>query len=232
MFPNLSRRIAALYKWLGLISILVLTVATFISVANVFMRGQLAQSYNVQMAWAFIFAAAIEVNIFRLFFEWRHDNDEGAKWLGIGLVLVAGVALSIEGLQQSIGFNWSDWRIQLVIGIVVILRVVMVTWLLGREGSRLGLMVRDDATKVYACGVSFPAPIVVSEPMPEPTTQEMTEPIHLVTPPKARVSQTTATRIRAIVAKQPDIKIDDLARKAGVSVRTAQRHKPRQAKEA
>jgi hypothetical protein len=231
MFPNLSRRIAALYKWLGLISILVLTVATFISVANVFMRGQLAQSYNVQMAWSFIFAAAIEVNIFRLFFEWRHDNDEGAKWLGIGLVLVAGVALSIEGLQQSIGFNWSDWRIQVVIGIVIILRVVMVTWLLGREGSRLGLMVRDDATNIHACQVSFPAPVVMTEPAPTVVQEiDMPAPQQLrIMPPK---QQNTATRIRAIVAKNPDIKLEDLARKAGVSVRTAQRHKPRQEKEA
>src|SRR5436190_18453649 len=101
MFPNLSRRIAKLYKWLGLISIPILTIVMVISISNGFTRGLIASSQGVQIAWAIIFAIAIEVNILRLFFEWKQDSDRGALWLGIGLVFVAGVALLIAGLQQS-----------------------------------------------------------------------------------------------------------------------------------
>lgn len=239
-FPNLSRRIAKLYVWFGLLSILVLTVVTSISVANVFTRGQLAQSSDVQTAWAIIFAVAIEVNIVRLFFEARYDDDKHAKWLGIGLAIVAGVALLIEGLQQSIGVNWSSFAMQSVIGIVIFLRVVVVVFLLAREGSRLGATARanttNDATQIYACPVTFHAPIE----MTLPTTvdiQEIDIPapnVRQLPPPKSRdkMAQTTATKIQAIYAKHPDIKDDIVARKVGVSVRTVQRHKPQLAKEA
>src|SRR5438034_3675425 len=134
-----------------------------ISIANVFTRGLVASSQGVQIAWAIIFAIAIEVNIFRLFFEWKQDSDRGALWLGIGLVFVAGVALLIEGLQQSIGFAWSNISVQVVIAIVIALRVGMVIVLVAREGSRLGAMLSDTEQELthpmYACLVQFAPPI-------------------------------------------------------------------------
>lgn len=174
-FPKINKQargIAALYTWLGLISIPVLTIVTIISVSNVFTRGQLAQASWIETTWAIIFAAAIEVNIVRLFFESRLNKDRGAFWLGVGLVFVAGIALTIEGLQQSIGFNWSNYYVQVVVGFVVGLRVLVVVLLLAREGSRLGttiLQTEQEYEPIYACLVHFP------EPKPEPLAEQIPE---------------------------------------------------------
>ncbi len=157
-FPKITgqaKGIAGLYKWLGLYSIPLLTIVTIISISNVFTRGQIANDPRLQTAWAIIFAAAIEVNIVRLFFEWKLDRDNGALWLGIGLVFVAGVALLIEGLQQSIGFGWGNFYLQFAVGSVIALRVFVVVLLLAREGSKLAFSVVESEHLVYACPVHF-----------------------------------------------------------------------------
>lgn len=229
MFPNLSRRIAALYKWLGLISIPVLTIVTAVSVANVFTRGQLAQSQTVQIWWAIIFAAAIEVNIVRLFFESKHDNDKAAKSLGIGLIIVAGVSLIIEGVQQSIGFDWNNVYMQGVVGGVVGLRVIVVMFLLAREGSRLATLLPDTEQPMYACLVQFAPPIdtevdtVVVQQIDTPAV-----PIRMITSHKTD----TLTKVRAVLKNDPGVSVRTLASKAGVSPSTAQKYKNRIEQEA
>jgi len=234
MFPNLSRRIAALYKWLGLISIPVLTIVTAVSVANVFTRGQLAQSQLIQMVWAVIFAAAIEVNIVRLFFESKHDHDTAAKSLGIGLIIVAGVSLIIEGIQQSIGFDWSNIWAQGVVGSVVGLRVIVVMFLLAREGSRLATVLPDTEQPMYVCLVQFAPPIDTEVDTVEESVliQQIDTPpvsIHLITEHK---NTDTLTKVRAVLKSDPGVSIRTLASKAGVSPNTAQKYKSRIEQEA
>lgn len=227
-----ARVIAALYKGLGLYSIPLLTIVTIISISNVFTRGQLASDPRLQTLWAIIFAAAIEVNIVRLFFEWKLDKDKGALWLGIGLVFVAGVALLIEGLQQSIGFTWDNMYMQIVVGIVVGLRVLVVVLLLAREGSRLASAMVEDVQPLYACLVHFDAPAQVQEPVQEgerDDVQESEQPLHIVPVHKKR---TPATRIperkvRAILNTDPRISARALAQKLNVSPTTAQNYKKR-----
>ncbi len=227
-FPNLSRRIAKLYTWLGLVSILVLTVVTSISVANVFTRGQLASWPGLQFWWAVIFAAAIEVNIIRLFFDATYSNDAYAKRLGIGLVIVAGMALLIEGWQQSIGFDWGNSRLQVVIGFVVFLRVFVVVLLLAREGSRLGAMARVAMTNDTPTDTIAPVQVDVTPIAPEVAPQLR------IMPPKKRgkVAQTLDDKIADMLRRKPDMTDGQLADTLEVSLRTVQRHKPRIAKEA
>lgn len=173
-FPRINKQatgIAALYTWLGLISIPVLTIVTVISVANVFVRGQLAQGSFIETFWAVVFAAAIEVNIVRLFFEAKLHKDRWSFILGILLIFVAGIALTIEGLQQSIGFNWTDSHVQIGLGFVVSLRVLVVVVLLAREGSRLATMLeqgeQESEQQMYACPVTFrdPDALLCGEPV-------------------------------------------------------------------
>jgi hypothetical protein len=242
-FPKINKQargIAALYKWFGLYSIPLLTVVTIISISNVFTRGALANSSGLEMAWAVVFATAIEVNIVRLFFEWKLDKDNGALVLGIGLVFVAGVALLIEGLQQSIGFTWSNLYVQIVVGVVVGLRVLVVVLLLAREGSRLASAMVDDVQPLYACLVHFDAPAQpesVQEDV-QPSVQDTDTKLHIVhAQSDVRKKRTPATRIsdrkiRAILDTDPRISTYALAQKLRVSPTTARNYKKRLAKEA
>ena len=234
MFPNLSRRIAALYIWLGLISILFLTVVTTVSVANVFTSGQLIQSHTVQVWWSIIFAASIEVNIVRLFYESKRDNDKEAKKLGIGLIVVAGVSLIIEGMQQSIGFDWYIWYIQLIVGLVVSLRVFFVMFLLAREGSRLATMTTGTEQPLYACLVDFAPQIdtaidTVEESVSVQQIGTSPVPLRMISSHK---DTDTLDRVRAVLKSDPSVSVRVLADKAGVSPGTAQKYKSRIAKEA
>jgi hypothetical protein len=217
-FPGITKQarwIAKLYKFLGLWSIPILTIATTISIANVFMRGQLASDTRLQFAWAVLFAAAIEVNIVRLFFEAKLDKDRGAFVLGIVLAFVAGVALIIEGLQQSIGFDWNNVYVQSFIGLVVALRVCVVVWLLAREGSKLASALSDTEQPIYACFVQFDTP-------KEPEVIQKSVPIRVLPQHK---NNPTQNKIRAVLKSKPDVSIRTLAEKAGVSPGTAQKYK-------
>lgn len=230
-FPKINKQargIAALYKVFGLYSIPLLTVVTIISISNVFTRGQLASGSLIETFWAVIFATAIEVNIVRLFFEWKLDKDNGAKWLGICLVLVAGIALLIEGLQQSIGFIWSNFYVQVVVGIVVGLRVFVVVLLLAREGSRLASAMlateQETGQPIYACLVHFPEP--APEPKDEQEAERIPEPI---TEPKITAFPNTAKRkavqplerkVAELRNKYPDMTYEQIGQRIGRSKTT------------
>jgi len=143
-----TRWIAQAYNFVGLYSIPLLTAVTIISMSNVFMQGYFSQFPVISGAWAFIFAATIDVNIVRLFLESQVEWRQGNKWtgwiafgVGLGLATVTGVALFIEGLQQSIGLEWNDPTLKLVIAILIGLRVFLVVVLMAREGSKLGQMI-------------------------------------------------------------------------------------------
>lgn len=245
MFPHVSQRIAALYKLLGLLSIPLLTIVTIVSISNVFVRGQLATWQGLAFVWAVIFAAAIEVNIVRLFFEAKMNADKGAFTLGIILAIVAGAALLIEGLQQSIGFDWSNFVVQWTIGLVVFLRVLVVVLLLAREGSRLAVTMQEIAQNehmdehiIYACLVHFPEPAPVQ--IVQETEHASDTRLHVVPNTKRRSSmkppkgarQTPEQRIRTLLDLNPNISIRELAQVAHVSIGTAQKYRQIARKEA
>lgn len=143
-FPSIIKQaklIAYLYKWVGLYSTVLLTIVTIISMSNVFTSGTLAHWSFVQDTWAIIFAAAIDVNIVRLFLEAHLEKSWGAYTIGIGLTCVTGAALLIEGLQQSIGLQWDNQIVQVTIGILISFRVLFVVVLMAREGTKLGKLV-------------------------------------------------------------------------------------------
>ncbi len=135
-----ARWIAGAYKLVGLWSIPLLTIVTIVSMANVFTSGQFAQFPGISTAWAIIFSVAIDVNIVRLFVEAKLDKSWAAWWLGFGLCIVTGAALSIEGLEQSIGVVWTSQMIQTSITILVFCRVLLVILLMAREGAKLGTL--------------------------------------------------------------------------------------------
>jgi len=130
--------IAGAYKVIGLYAIPLLTAVTVISMTNVFSAGTFVHWPYVSTIWAFIFALAIDVNIVRLFVEAKTDKSKMAFIVGLGLCIVTGAALFIEGLQQSIGIAWSDEKIQTAVGILVGCRVILVIVLMAREGLKLG----------------------------------------------------------------------------------------------
>jgi hypothetical protein len=236
-FPGITKQargIAKLYKWLGLYSIPVLTIVTIISISNVFVRGQLATWSWLEFVWAIVFAAAIEVNIVRLFFEAKLDNDKGAFVLGIVLAIVAGAALLIEGLQQSIGFDWNNIYVQWTVGIVVMLRVFVVVLLLAREGSKLASAVHQDTQPMYACLVQFDAPALPEDVQIE---QEVEQQLHIVHAQQSAQNKRTLPpaqirKMRTILNTDPTISVRKLAQQAGVSPSTAQNYKSSLAKEA
>lgn len=234
-----ARVIVYLYKLLGLYSIPILTLVTIISISNVFVRGQLATWSWLEIVWAVIFAAAIEVNIVRLFFEWKLDNDQGAKWLGIILALVAGVALLIEGLQQSIGFDWSNIFVQSVIGLVIALRVLVVVLLLAREGSKLASSMGEDVQPLYACLVHFapPSPPESVQDIEHTVIHDTEQPLHIVPAQKPVSQKRTVTaqqlrKMRTLITTDPRIPVRTLADKVGVSPGTASKYKNSIANEA
>jgi hypothetical protein len=237
-FPGIakqSRGIARLYKFLGLWSIPVLTLVTIISISNVFTHGQLASGSLVQMTWAVIFAAAIEVNIVRLFFESKLDKDRGAFVLGIVLAIVAGAALLIEGLQQSIGFDWANIVVQWTVGIVVGLRVLVVVLLLAREGAKLATVLSEDVPPLYACLVQFDAPKPKLDPIPEPRIESIEEarPRILALPEPKPNGHKEAIRdtIEKFMTEGRSYTYQDIANAIPCSVQTVKVHAPKIKKE-
>jgi len=241
-FPGITKQargIARLYKWFGLYSIPLLTIVTVISISNVFTRGQLAQASWLQFLWAIIFAAAIEVNIVRLFFEAKFDHDRTAKVLGIGLAIVAGAALLIEGLQQSIGFAWDNPYIQWIVGSVIFLRVLVVVVLMAREGSKLAFTLTllkqeelvNSVQPMYACPVYFPEPKTIQQvfsPIKQPIEQEaFTETEQQentsvntssnVVPFSSKPTGDKAKRVQRALKLNPDASLSEIARKTGAS---------------
>ena len=149
-FPTigkLAHRIAGLYKFMGLVSIVLLTIVTTVSLTNVFTGGKLSGNSLVTVAWSVIFSAAIEVNVVRLFFEARFEalqsgKTKGLTIVGLGLAVVAGASLLIEGLQQSLHhFDFNNDAVQWTIGVIISLRVLFVVVLLAREGGKLADLV-------------------------------------------------------------------------------------------
>jgi hypothetical protein len=136
-----AKAIAYLYKLVGLYSIVLLTVVTIISMTNIFTAGAFAQYTWTKNTWAFIFSLAIDVNIVRLFIEARIERSKSAYTIGLGLAAVTGAALLIEGLQQSIGVQWSSQGVQSVIALLIAFRVVFVVVLMAREGYKLGKLI-------------------------------------------------------------------------------------------
>ncbi len=150
-FPKIQRQghfIALVYKVVGFYSIPLLTVATIISLTNVFTTGSLVTITGVQLAWAILFSAAIEVNSVRLFIESAIDDSKTDFGIAIVLTIVAGAALFVEGLQQTTGFDWSNLWVRIVIGFLLAARVVCVMILLGREGRKLGHSLKPQKMEV------------------------------------------------------------------------------------
>ncbi len=135
---NQAKGITYVYKLIGLYSIVLLTVVTVVSMTNVFTSGEFAQFPGIRNTWAFIFALAIDVNIVRLFVEGKLEKSKLAYGIGTGLAIVTGAALFIEGLQQSIGLQWGNEKVQIIITFLVGFRVLFVIVLMAREGTKLG----------------------------------------------------------------------------------------------
>lgn len=140
-----TRWIASAYNVIGLYSIPCLTLVTIISMCNVFSGGYFSRFPFISGLWAFIFAATIDVNIVRLFLESHCEKVKGRVssarttfWVALGLSIVTGVALLVEGLQQSIGLLWTDETVKVSISLIIALRVVLVVVLMAREGCKLG----------------------------------------------------------------------------------------------
>lgn len=129
------------YKFIGLYAIPLLTLTAIVSLTNVFTAGEFAQYPWIKNAWALMFSIAIDVNIVRLFVESKVDKSRWAFTIGIGLCIVTGAALLLEGLQQSIGLSWQSVPVQGTISIIVGLRVLLVIILMAREGRKLGDLV-------------------------------------------------------------------------------------------
>src|SRR5579884_3249233 len=143
-----TRWIADAYRFVGLYSIPALTLVTVVSMMNVFTSGMFSSYGWIPSIWAFIFAATIDVNIVRLFLEAQIEKLRGNKrgsaiafYVGLGLAIVTGAALLIEGLQQSIGLEWSNLALRWAIGILIFFRVGFVVVLMAREGGKLGQLV-------------------------------------------------------------------------------------------
>lgn len=168
MASRLSRQtrcIANAYTATGLYSVPLLTLVTVISMTNVFTSGYFSRYPGIGGLWAFIFAATIDVNIVRLFLESHCERVKGnvsasrmAFWVALGLAIVTGAALLVEGLQQSIGVQWTDGTVKGFIGVLIAARVILVVVLMAREGCKLG------------------AALVQNEPVAVPFTQELKPP--------------------------------------------------------
>ena len=127
-----SLAIGNVYKFIGLYSIPVLTVATTISMVNVFTGGALSQWRWLEFVWAIVFSVAIEVNVSRLLSE----RTKLSVALGLCLAVVAGIALIIEGLQQTIGVSWDNVWLHRAVVFSIILRVVVVVALMAVEAHK------------------------------------------------------------------------------------------------
>jgi cation transport ATPase len=149
------------YNFLGLWSIVLLTVCTIISMANVFTSGEFARWPWVTTAWALIFSATIDVNIVRMFVEGYIERAQGQRVSGniayaIGgvLAVVTGAALFLEGVEQSIGLTWDSDIMHETLGVLLALRVICVVILMSREGRRLGHVVHTIAKNAHLASIA------------------------------------------------------------------------------
>ena len=140
---GLQRKIVDFYRLLGLLSIPVITIVTTISMANLFTAGQAANIDGISGTWAWLYAAAIETNVMRLFTEKRWSS----RLLGLGLGLVAVAALQIESLQQTKILNWNDPTLHAWLPYILLLRNVLVYILVAYEGVRLSHTEEDETMK-------------------------------------------------------------------------------------
>jgi hypothetical protein len=130
---GLQRFIIGIYRFLGLLSIPALTVVTTISMANLFTAGHAAQWDNISVIWAWVYAAAIETNVIRLFTEKRKASFA----LGLGLGVVTCIALQFEGMQQTGSMMWNNPTVQMLLPWIIALRSILVYVLIAYEGRRL-----------------------------------------------------------------------------------------------
>lgn len=144
-----ARGIAYLYKVIGLYSTVLLTAITVVSMTNVFLSGAFARYPWIAGTWAFVFAATIDLNIVRMFIEAAIERTQRTRraWIpmviGSGLALITGAALFIEGVQQSVGFDWNSETVKRTLIVLILLRVFLVVVLMAREGTKLGTMLSD-----------------------------------------------------------------------------------------
>src|SRR5207244_9713996 len=86
---------------------------------------------------AWIYAAAIETNVVRLFTEKRKASFA----LGLGLGVVTCIALQFEGMQQTGSMMWNNPTVQMLLPWIIGLRSILVYVLIAYEGRRL---IQDD----------------------------------------------------------------------------------------
>ena len=230
-FPSITRQarsIGYMYKWIGLYSIVLLTGVTVVSMTNIFTSGEFAQYVWIKNAWAFIFAMAIDVNIVRLFIEARIEHSKSAYTIGLGLAAVTGAALLIEGLQQSIGIQWGNQSVQIVIGVLIAFRVLFVVVLMAREGYKLGKLIQQSVVQSVLPATN--TPVLPQNASTGGSTEEISTPNTPNTKQnKQRVSlkivQSPEQKIRAILREDSTISVRKLAEKAGCTPATAAKWK-------
>jgi hypothetical protein len=204
---------------------------------NIFTAGEFAQYAWIKNTWAFIFALAIDVNIVRLFLESSIERSKSAFYIGLGLAAVTGAALLIEGLQQSIGVQWSDQTVQFMIACLIGCRVVLVVVLMAREGYKLGKLIQqsvnsEQQTLERTHEQTEPANTQQpdSEPKNEPSvnteqaqevnheSEQETNVIAFTRKPSKRSTSTQKLNsVKKILANNPNATLPEIMKKAGVS---------------
>src|SRR6266702_1451982 len=234
---GLQRFIIGIYRFLGLLSIPALTVVTTISMANLFTAGKAAQWDNISVVWAWLYAAAIETNVVRLFTEKRKASFA----LGLGLGVVTCIALQFEGMQQTGSMMWNNPTVQMLLPWIIALRSILVYVLIAYEGRRL---MQDDEQVVSAQStrlnvlknalldraiervtpVAPPAQIEPSEQpkkLSQPQSKQSTK-LHVV-----KVTQDTAPleRVKRVLVEHPDCSDRQLAKRTSLAPATAKKYR-------
>lgn len=145
MLLKLQLRLVDMYRLAGTLTTVALTVATLISMSNVFSYGGLIKQYTFTSGlWAFVYSASIDVNVVRLFIEssieWSINRLSSVvdAFIATGLGACVVAALYVESLQSSLHLQWSDPGLLNVISFIVSIRVIFVFLLMAREGIGLG----------------------------------------------------------------------------------------------
>ncbi len=145
MLLKLQLKLVDVYRLAGTLTTVALTLATLISMSNVFSYGVLIkQSTFVPGLWAFVYSASIDVNVVRLFIEssieWSINRLSSVidAFIASGLGGCVVAALYVESLQSSLHLQWSDPLLLKVISFIVFVRVIFVFLLMAREGICLG----------------------------------------------------------------------------------------------
>lgn len=228
------------YRFLGLLSIPALTVVTTISMANLFTAGRAAQWDNVSIVWAWIYAAAIETNVVRLFTEKRKASFA----LGLGLGVVTCIALQFEGMQQTGSMMWNSATVQILLPWIIGLRSILVYVLIAYEGRRLinteqvqsaqptRLSVLKNALLDRAIervvplnqGAQTPAHI---EPIEHPKQIEQSKVEQVAKLHVVKITQETAPleRVRKALSEHPNAGYNELGRLTDLAPATAKKYR-------